>query len=83
MEANGRPASFDVESTITEISAPNKLVYDSPFGPEMMTTSAEFTEGPDGVSMKLTIAATSEGMIGGAVMGWNSSLERFAEKLSS
>ncbi len=82
MEKRGQPASRVVVSTVTEVDPPNKLVYDSPMGPETMTTSVEFTEGPDGVKMVLIIAATKAGMTGGAVMGWESSLERFAEQLA-
>lgn len=82
MEKQGRPASWAVESTITEVDPPNKLVYDSPMGPETMTTAAEFSEGPDGVKLVLTISATKAGMTGGAAMGWESSLNRLAEQLA-
>ncbi len=82
MEKQGRPASHGVVSTITEVDPPNKLVYDSPMGPETMTTSVEFSEGSEGVKMVLVIAATKAGMTEGAAMGWKSSLERFAEQLA-
>ncbi len=81
MEKRGQPASHSVVSTITEIDPPNKLVYDSPMGPETMTTSVEFSESPEGVKMVLVISATKAGMTAGAAMGWKSSLERFAEQL--
>jgi uncharacterized protein YndB with AHSA1/START domain len=81
MEKQGQPVSHAVESTITEIDPPRKLVYDSPFGLETMTTTVEFTEGPDGVRMTLEIAATKAGMTGGAAMGWQSSLDRLSEQL--
>ncbi len=82
MEKQGRPASHAVASTITEVDPPNKLVYESPMGPETMTTSAEFSEGPEGVKLVLVISATKAGMTAGAAMGWKSSLERFAEQLA-
>lgn len=82
MEKAGRPTSWAVESTVTEVDPPRKFVYDSPMGPETMTTSAEFSEGPDGVKLVLTIGATKAGMTGGAAMGWESSLDRFAEQLA-
>ncbi len=82
MEKRGRPASNEIVSTITEIDPPNKFVYDSPMGPETMTTSVEFSEGPEGVKMVLAISATKAGMTEGAAMGWKSSLERFAEQLA-
>ena len=81
MEQRGQPVAHAVVSTITEVDPPNKLVYDSPFGGETMTTSVEFSEGPEGVKMVLVIAATKAGMTEGAAMGWKSSLERFAEQL--
>ena len=82
MEKRGQPASHAVVSTFTEVVPPNKLVYDSPMGPETMTTSVVFSEGPEGVKMVLVISATKAGMTGGAAMGWKSSLERFAERLA-
>ena len=82
MEKRGQPASFSVISTITEVDPPHKLVYDSPMGPETMTTSVEFSEETGGVKMVLVITATKDGMTGGAAMGWKSSLERFADQLS-
>ncbi len=82
MEKQGRPSSWAVVSTITEVDPPHKFVYDSPMGPETMTTSVEFSEGPAGVKMVLVITATKDGMTGGAAMGWKSSLERFAERLT-
>ncbi len=82
MEKRGQPASHVIVSTLTEVDPPNKLVYDSPMGPETMTTSVEFSEGPEGVKMVLEIAATKAGMTAGAAMGWKSSLERFAEQLA-
>ncbi len=82
MEKQGRPASHAVVSTVTEVDPPNKLVYDSPMGPETMTTSVEFSEGAEGVKMVLVISATKAGMTEGAAMGWKSSLERFAEQLA-
>ena len=82
MEQQGRPPSWAVVSTITEVDPPNKLVYDSPMGPETMTTAVEFTQAPEGVKMVLVISATKAGMTSGAAMGWESSLERFAEKLA-
>jgi uncharacterized protein YndB with AHSA1/START domain len=82
MEKQGRAASHSIVSTVTEVDPPNKFVYDSPMGPETMTTSVEFSEGPEGVKMVLVISATKAGMTGGAAMGWESSLERFAEQLA-
>ena len=82
MEKQGRPASFSVDSTITELDPPHKLAYDSPMGNETMTTAVEFSDGPEGVKMVLVIAATKAGMTEGAAMGWKSSLERFAEQLA-
>ncbi len=82
MEKRGQPASHVIVSTLTEVDPPNKLIYDSPMGPETMTTSVEFSEGPEGVQMMLVIAATKAGVTGGAAMGWKSSLERFAEQLA-
>ena len=82
MEKSGKPASFSVISTVTEVDPPHKLVYDSPMGPETMTTSVEFSEGAEGVKMVLVISATKPGMTGGAAMGWKSSLERLAEQLA-
>ena len=82
MEERGQPASRVVVSTLTEVDPPNKLVYDSPMGPETMTTSVEFSESPEGVKMVLVISATKAGMTEGAAMGWKSSLERFAEQLA-
>ncbi len=70
-----------VESTVTEVAPPNRFVYDSPMGPETMTTAVEFTESPEGVKMVLVISATKDGMTQGAAMGWESSLERFGEAL--
>ena len=81
MEKQGRPASWAVESTITAVDPPTKFVYDSPMGPETMTTSVEFAESPEGVKMVLIIGATKAGMTGGAAMGWESSLDRFAGQL--
>jgi uncharacterized protein YndB with AHSA1/START domain len=81
MEKRGQSGAMMVVSTITEVDPPNKLVYESPWGPETMTTSVEFTEGPDGVTMVLVIGATKVGMTAGAAMGWRSSLGRFAEQL--
>jgi len=46
MEKRGQPASMESVSTITEVDPPNKFVYDSPMGPETMTTSVEFSESP-------------------------------------
>ncbi len=83
MEKRGQPASHVIVSTLTEVDPPNKLVYDSPMGPETMTTSVEFSEDPNGVKMVLAISATKAGMTEGAAMGWKSSLERFAEQLAS
>jgi len=82
MEKRGQPASMESVSTITEVDPPNKFVYDSPMGPETMTTSVEFSESPEGVKMVLVISATKAGMTEGAAMGWKSSLERFAEQLA-
>ena len=82
MEKQGQSASRVVVSTVTEVDPPNKLVYDSPMGPETMTTSVEFSEGSEGVKMVLVIAATKAGMTEGAAMGWKSSLERLAEQLA-
>ncbi len=82
MEERGQPASRVVVSTLTDVDPPNKLVYDSPMGPETMTTSVEFSESPEGVKMVLVISATKAGMTEGAAMGWKSSLERFAEQLA-
>ena len=82
MGKQGRPPSWAVESTITEVDPPNKFVYDSPRGPETMTTSAEFSEVPEGVKLVLMISATKDGMVGGAAMGFESSLDRFAEALA-
>jgi uncharacterized protein YndB with AHSA1/START domain len=81
MEKRGQPASRVVVSTVTQVDPPHRFAYDSPWGPETMTTSVEFSEGPDGVKMVLVIAATKAGMTGGAAMGWKSSLDRFAEQL--
>ena len=83
MEKQGRSPSHSVVSTVTEVDLTNKMVYDSPMGPETMTTSVEFSEGPEGVKMVLVITATKAGMTGGAAMGWESSLERFAEQLAA
>jgi uncharacterized protein YndB with AHSA1/START domain len=83
MEKQGRSASHSVVSTVTEVDPLNKLVYDSPMGPETMTTSVEFSQGPEGVKMVLVIAATKAGITGAAAMGWESSLERFAEQLAA
>ncbi|MEN8144918.1 MAG: SRPBCC domain-containing protein [Gemmatimonadota bacterium] len=86
MEKRGRPTSFSVVSTFTEVDPPNKLAYDSPMlmppDTETMTTAVEFSEGPGGVKMVLAISATKPGMTEGAAMGWKSSLERFAEQLA-
>jgi uncharacterized protein YndB with AHSA1/START domain len=82
MEEQGRPPSWAVVSTVTEVDPPNKFVYESPMGPETMTTAAEFTEVAEGVKMVLVISATKAGMTGGAAMGWESSLERFGEQLA-
>ncbi len=83
MEQRGQPATRVVVSTVTEVDPPHRFAYDSPWGPETMTTSVEFSESPEGVKMVLVIAATKAGMTGGAVMGWQSSLDRFAEQLAS
>ena len=81
MERQGRPPSWAVESKVTEVDPPNKFVYESPMGPETMTTSAEFGEVAGGVKLVLVISATKDGMVGGAAMGFESSLDRFAEAL--
>jgi len=81
MEKQGRPPSWAVESTVTEIDPLTKFVYESPMGPETMTTAAEFSEVSDGVKLVLVISATKDGMVGGAAMGFESSLDRFAEAL--
>ena len=81
MEQHGHSATRVIVSTVTEVDPPNKLVYDSPMGPETMTTSVEFSEVAGGVKMVLVISATKAGMTEGAARGWGSSLERFAEQL--
>jgi len=80
-EAGAQPRV--VMSTITELEPPRKLVYESPMGgSDVMTTSAEFTETADGVKLVLVISATVDGMVKGAAMGWESSLERFGEQIA-
>ena len=71
-----------VESRVTVHDPPHRFAYESPWGTESMTTSAEFVQGPDGVTMTLVISATMPNMLGGAMMGWRSSLERFGEQLA-
>ncbi|MCO4769051.1 MAG: SRPBCC domain-containing protein [Deltaproteobacteria bacterium] len=83
MEKRGRPASFTVESKFTEVERPHRVVYDSPYGPETMTTAAEFSEVEGGVKLVLTVDATKPEMLGGAMMGWRSSLERLAEAVAA
>ena len=82
MRATGSDTERVVVSTVTEVDPPHKFVYDSPMGPETMTTSVEFTDSADGVKMVLVISATKAGMTDGAAMGWESSLERFGEQLA-
>ena len=82
MEKSGKPTNFQVVSTITVCEPPNKFAYDSPYGPETMTTEVEFTQTEAGVKMVLVIDATKPEMTTGAARGWVSTLERFAEQLA-
>ncbi len=82
MEAKGRPASGSVNAVFTEVDAPNRLAWDSPWGPDKLMTAVTFEQVESSVKMTLVIDATKPEMTGGAAMGWKSSLERFAEQLT-
>ena len=82
MEAKGQPATRVMTSRVTVLEPPHRFAYESPWGTESMTTDVTFTEGPDGVAMTLVVSATKPEMLGGAMMGWRSSLGRFGEALT-
>jgi uncharacterized protein YndB with AHSA1/START domain len=81
MQARGRPTAHSIACTFTQVDAPNRLEWASPFGPDTLTTSVEFTQLDEGVKMVLVLDATKPEMTGGAAMGWKGSLDRFAERL--
>jgi len=81
MKADSR--TFSVKATFTEVEAPRRLAYRSPFGAESLTTAVTFSEVEGGVKMVLTIDATKPGMTGGAARGWASALDCFAERLGT
>ncbi|MEN0066476.1 MAG: SRPBCC domain-containing protein [Myxococcota bacterium] len=77
------PSSFSVESTFTVVERPHRLVYESPWRTEMMSTDVTLSETAEGVKLVLIIGATKPGMTGGAAKGWHSSLDRLAETFAS
>lgn len=81
MEAKGQPVRRVVESTVTVVDPPHRFTYRSPWGADSMTTAVEFTEVEGGTKMVLRVSATKPEMLGGAMMGWKSSLGRFEEAL--
>jgi uncharacterized protein YndB with AHSA1/START domain len=81
MEQRGQPVVRKVQATYTLVEPRRRLAYDSPFGPETMSTSVEFSIVPEGVRMVLVLDASKPGMTGGAAMGWRSALGRLEERL--
>ena len=80
---DGGAGGHRIDSTFTEVEAPRRLAYDSPFGDAVMTTAVTFSEQADGVRMVLEISATKAGMLGGAMKGWASTLERLEQLLAA
>jgi len=78
MEKQGRPASWAVESTITEVDPPNKLA-DGPGDDD----NRRRIPGRAGRREAGAHHLGDEGRHdGGAAMGWESSLQQFAEQLA-
>lgn len=85
-EAMGRPSSWSNTAVFTQVEAPCLLVYESEVPMGQGTTTFvhrfELREDGDTVHLRLTLEAGSAEAMGGAAMGWRSSLVRFDERVS-
>ncbi|GEM_PF-2262421 len=82
MEKMGRPPSFTVNAVITAIEPMTHLAWRETHGSASIDTAVTFTEQPEGVHMTLVLAAATEQQLGGAAMGWRSTLDRLEEQLA-
>ena len=82
MERMGRPPAFTVNAVITALEPHQLIAWRETHGSDSILTTARFTQRDDGVHLELVLEAASEQQLGGAAMGWKSTLERLAEQLA-